>query len=153
MDPKPELPIPGRSLVTRRAVVELVRRAVSGSYGVTGFTDDGLVKGALRTLRLVEPGIRVSLQGGVSIDLRITVAQGLPVAEVARQVDSAVRYAVGRALERDVDRLAIHVGGLRFEPASFPPAPVAESPAPADAAVSEGPGPDPDVPDPEPTGR
>ena len=37
----------------------------------------------------------------------------MPVAEVARQVDSAVRYALRRALGREVDRLTIHVDGLR----------------------------------------
>ena len=37
----------------------------------------------------------------------------MPVAEVARQVDSAVRYAVRRALDREVDRLVIHIDGLR----------------------------------------
>ena len=33
----PSDPIPGRSLVTRRAVADIVRTAVLGSYGVTGF--------------------------------------------------------------------------------------------------------------------
>ena len=30
-------PTPGRSLVTRRAVADIVRTATLGSYGVTGF--------------------------------------------------------------------------------------------------------------------
>ena len=34
----PTEPIPGRSLVTRRAVVDIVRTATLGSYGVTGFS-------------------------------------------------------------------------------------------------------------------
>jgi hypothetical protein len=36
----------------------------------------------------------------------------VPVAEVARNVDTAVRYAVRQALGRDVDELAIHVDRL-----------------------------------------
>ena len=48
------------------------------------------------------------------------MAFGLPVAEVARQVDSAVRYALGRALDREPDRLTIHVSGMRYEPSSAP---------------------------------
>jgi uncharacterized alkaline shock family protein YloU len=59
------------------------------------------------------------------IELDLTVAFGLPVAEVARQVDSAVRYAIRRALDREVDRLTIHVDGLRFQPGGAPPAPPA----------------------------
>ncbi len=49
----------------------------------------------------------------LAIDLDLLVAHGLPIAEVARQVDSAVRYAIRRALGREVDRLTIHVDGLR----------------------------------------
>ena len=41
----------------------------------------------------------------------------MPIAEVARQVDSAVRYSIRRALAREIDRLTIHVDGLRV--ASF----------------------------------
>ena len=33
----PAEPIPGHTLVTRRAVADIVRTAVLGSYGVTGF--------------------------------------------------------------------------------------------------------------------
>jgi len=117
----PERSVKGRSLISRRAIVEIVRAAVLGSYGVTGFVDDGLI-GWLRTsLRLVEPGIRVTTSGRFVVDLRLTIAHGLPVAEVARQVDSAVRYAIRRALDRELDGLTIHVGGLRYQPASPPP--------------------------------
>ena len=41
------------------------------------------------------------------------MARGVPIAEVARNVDSAVRYGVHRALDRDIDELAIHVDRLR----------------------------------------
>ncbi|HLA16456.1 MAG TPA: Asp23/Gls24 family envelope stress response protein, partial [Candidatus Limnocylindrales bacterium] len=57
------------------------------------------------------------------VDIRISVAYGAPVAEVARQIDSAVRFAVRRAVEREIDRLTIHVGELRVDPAAKPPAP------------------------------
>ena len=115
----PTDPTPGRSLVTRRAVVDIVRTAVLGSYGVTGFAGEGLL-GALRVAVGLRPrAIRVELDDTLSIDLDLTVAHGLPIAEVARQVDSAVRYAIRRALDRDVDRLAIHVDGLRVRPADM----------------------------------
>ena len=44
------------------------------------------------------------------------MAHGVPIAEVARQVDSAVRYAIQFALGREVRRLTIHIGGLRVSP-------------------------------------
>jgi hypothetical protein len=48
---------------------------------------------------------------------------------VARQVDSAVRYALRRAIDREPDRLTIHVGGMRYEPSSVPPTEGPEPPA------------------------
>ena len=60
------------------------------------------------------------------IELDLTVAFGVPIAEVARQVDSAVRYGIRHALEREVDRLTIHVDGLRYQPTALPAPPVVE---------------------------
>ena len=113
----PTHPIPGRSLVTRRALVDMVRAATLGSYGVTG------------RLGRRQPGIRVRLDDGLEIELDLTVAYGVPVAEVARQVDSAVRYSFRRGLAREVGRLTIHVGGLRFSPGTVPPSVVPVSPS------------------------
>ena len=148
--PVPGQPIPepsagddrptGRSLVTSRAVIDLVRSAVRTSYGVTGVASDGPIDRWLAFIGVREPGIRVRLDGRLEIDLRLMVAFGLPVAEVARQVDSAVRYTIRRALEREVDRLTIHVGGLRYDPASVPPPsdlPSSEPPAARIAVAPE----------------
>jgi uncharacterized alkaline shock family protein YloU len=113
---------PGRSLVTRHAVVDIVRAATLGSYGVTGFAANPIAR-LLGALGLAQPGIRLDLRGGMALDLDVTVAYGLPIAEVARQVDSAVRYAVRRGLGREIERLTIHVDGLQLQPGSAPPRP------------------------------
>jgi uncharacterized alkaline shock family protein YloU len=107
--------VPGRSVVTQRALVEIVRTAVLGSYGVTGIAEP-----FLRRLGLGQPAIRVSLRPEVAVDVRLTIAYGLPVAEVARQVDSAIRYALRRALDRDIGAVRIHVAGLASGPFSTP---------------------------------
>jgi uncharacterized alkaline shock family protein YloU len=107
--------VPGRSLVTERALVELVRTAVLGSYGVTG-----LAEPFLRHFRIGDPAIRVSIKPEVEVDVRLTIAYGLPVAEVARQVDSAIRYALRRALDREIGAVRIHVAGLASGPFSTP---------------------------------
>ena len=86
----PSRAVPGRALVTRRALEEIVRAAVLGSYGVTG-----LAEPFRRRLGLGRRAIRVELRPEVAVDVHLTIAQGLPVAEVARQVDSAIRYGVG----------------------------------------------------------
>jgi uncharacterized alkaline shock family protein YloU len=114
-------PTPGRSLVARRAIVDIVRTATLGSYGVTGF-GGGPLAHLLGVIGIRERGIRLRQDDGLEIELDLTVALGVPVAEVARQVDSAVRYGIRRALDRDVARLVIHVDGLRVHPGTFPDA-------------------------------
>ncbi len=134
----PSDPIPGRSLVTRRAVADIVRTAVLGSYGVTGFAAS-LPERLLARLGLATPGLDVHLGEGVDVELELTVAYGVPIAEVGRQVDSAVRYALRRALALEVKRLVIHIDGLRFAPAGSPPEADHDDPAgvrPGDLADS-----------------
>ena len=116
----PIQPTAGRSLVTRRAVVDLVRSATLGSYGVSGFAGRPLDR-LLERLGLAQPGIVVHLGDPLDIELDLTVAYGVPVAEVARQVDSAVRYAIRRGLDLELGRLTIHIDGLRFGPGGAPP--------------------------------
>jgi uncharacterized alkaline shock family protein YloU len=123
-------PIPGRSLITRRAIVDLVRTATLGSYGVTGFAGGGPLAIVLDWLGIAPRGLRVQFGDRIEIELDLTVAFGLPIAEVARQVDSAIRYALRRALDREVNRLTIHVDGLRYQPGDLPSAH-----APADASA------------------
>ena len=130
-------PIPGRSLVTRRALRDVIRNATLGVYGVTGVPGGGPLGRALVRLGLAAPGIRLRLDAGTAIDLHLTVAYGLPVAEVARQVDASVRWAIRQATGREPDRLTIHVDGLRYEPGRPPAGEVAPSgPGPSDLAGS-----------------
>lgn len=112
---------PDRVLVTRQAILDVIRAAALGSYGVTGFAPSGL-RSALARLGLAEAGIRLSRLPRLEVDLDLEIAAGLPVAEVGRQVESAVRYAVRRAIGRDLDRLTIHVRGLRVDGAPRPTA-------------------------------
>jgi uncharacterized alkaline shock family protein YloU len=145
----PSHPTPGRSLVTRRALADIVRAATLGSYGVTGFAASPIER-LSALLGMGQPGLRLVVAGDVlRIELHLTMAYGLPVAEVARQVDSAVRYAVQRSVGREVDAIAIHIGGLRYQPGPLPPGiPVEPSRGRADGALR----PDDDlhVPEPEP---
>ena len=118
---------PGRSLVTRQAALDLVRIATLGSYGVTGFAGSPRER-LLARLGLAMPGIAVHLGDALDVELDMIVAYGVPVAEVARQVDSAVRYTLQRALGRDVRRLTIHIDGLRFGPGGAPPSVIPRDP-------------------------
>ncbi len=119
----PEQSIGGRALVTRRAVIDIVRGVTLGSYGVVGFAGNW----ADRVLGWIERrpgGLRVSVaDGALGIRMQLRVAHGLPIAEVARQVDLAVRYAIRTALGREVDQLSIRVARLELHPGGEPPHP------------------------------
>ena len=118
-------PTPGRSLVTGRALDDIVRTATLGSYGVTGFAG-GPIGRWIELLGLGRPGLAVRVDAGIEIELDLTIALGVPVAEVARQVDSAIRYAMHRALDQEVDRIVIHIDGLHVPVGgTLPQAPIA----------------------------
>lgn len=131
-------PVSGRSLVTRRAIRELVRTATLSVYGVSGFAGGGPVGHLLERLGLAQPGLHLKVGDQLTVDLQLTVAYGLPIAEVARQVESSVRYTLVRALRRDPDRVTIRIGRLRHEhgiaPSQDPAAGV--QPGPSDLAAS-----------------
>lgn len=120
-------PTPGRSLVTGRALGDIVRTATLGSYGVTGFAGSPVSR-LSAWLGLGQSGLAIRLDDGIEIELDLTVALGVPVAEVARQVDSAIRYAIKLALDREVRRILIHVDGLRVHPGGAVPVAAAEEP-------------------------
>jgi uncharacterized alkaline shock family protein YloU len=127
----------GRSIVTRRAISDIVRTAVQGSYGVTGFTDPSLSRRLLRWIGLDRPGIRLTTEDGVRLDVYITVAFGVPVAEVARQVDSAVRYSLAHYVGTEVESLTVHVDGLRYQPTAVERAEAIERADPPEHTVPE----------------
>ena len=133
----PDDPIPGRALATRRAVMDIVRAATLGSYGVAGFAG-GPLEQATAFFEGRPPGLRVTFTSAtLAIRLDLRVAHGVPVAEVARQVDSAIRYGIRRALGREVDRLEIRIRGLDA-PLGTPPPPrhAANRPGSSDLADS-----------------
>lgn len=49
----------------------------------------------------------------LDVRLSLRVAFGVPIAQVASNVEAAVRYAIRHALGRDVDSIVIHVDGLQ----------------------------------------
>ena len=133
----PERSVAGRSIVTRRAVIDIVRIAVQGSYGVMGFGDPSFGRRLLRWIGLGRPGIRLTTQGGLQLDLFINVASGVPIVEVARQVDSAVRYSIRHHLGTDVSALSIHVAGVRYQPSAGEGTEAAEQAAAGGEAASD----------------
>jgi uncharacterized alkaline shock family protein YloU len=126
MPEEPTRAVPGRAVVARRALREIVRDAALGSYGVTGLAEPTLLARCRARLGMGSRAIRMTLHPAVATEIWLTVAYGVPVAEVARQVDSAVRYRLERALARQVGPVTIHVqglgsrGGVTHPPAAIP---------------------------------
>jgi uncharacterized alkaline shock family protein YloU len=116
MPEEPSHLVAGRAVVARRALREIVRDAVLGSYGVTGLAEPTLRARLNARLGMGSRAIRVTVRPAVTAEVWLSVAYGVPVAEVARQVDSAVRYALERAIGRPVGEVAIHVQGLAGRP-------------------------------------
>ena len=80
---------PGRRSSRVARSTDIVRTATLGSYGVTGFAGGPLARLVVARAS-VQPGLVIRTDDGIEIELDLTVALGVPVAEVARQVDSAV---------------------------------------------------------------
>jgi uncharacterized alkaline shock family protein YloU len=118
----------GRGLASRRALIDIVRAATLGSYGVVGFAS-GPIDRLLGALEGRPGGLRVAIvDGTIDVRLRLRIAHGLPLAEVARQVESAIRYGIAQATGHEVRGLAIRIAGLEREPGSGPPPPPARAP-------------------------
>jgi len=128
----------GRLLVSRRAVTDIVRGAALGSYGVAGFAGS-FTDRVLARVGLATPGLRLARRhDGVHVHLELAISPGLPIAEVARQVDSSVRHAVKLATGIELVAVHIRVDRLRVEPAGeAPQAGTAAAPAAAVATTDE----------------
>lgn len=113
--------VPGHALVTRRAIAQVVRAAALRPYGVVELPGDGPFWRLQRALGIGTPGVRVRLAPAVVVDVYLQIARGLPIAEVARQVEATVRYALRRTVGLEVDRLTIHVAAVRHHPAAERP--------------------------------
>jgi uncharacterized alkaline shock family protein YloU len=132
-------PIPGRSLVTTRAIRDLVRSATMSVYGVSGFAGGGPLGRLFARFGLAHPGLEVQTGDTLVVTLVLTVAYGLPIAEVARQVEASVRYTLRTSLGREPDRVTIRIGRLVHEH-GIAPAPAHDAthgaPRPSDLADS-----------------
>jgi uncharacterized alkaline shock family protein YloU len=101
----------GHALASRRAIRQIAWRAAAGSYGVTAL-GRGPLDHLRGRLRLGTPGVDVRTDPDLEVDIHLVVAFGVPVAEVAHNVERAVRYAALQALGREPADVRVHVDGL-----------------------------------------
>jgi uncharacterized alkaline shock family protein YloU len=102
----------GRIFISSHAIAQIVERTASECYGVVGL---GSGRRARRLFPLARPRAVEMEQGsdGIALALRIVVAYGLNLAEVAASVHSRVSYEVQRLTGLPVSSLEVRIDDLR----------------------------------------
>lgn len=107
----------GKIEVLPRAIATIAAGAVGRSYGIVGMAPHTLREGVAQVLRQEDAHKGVDVQIGqdeITIDLYVIMEYGTRIAEVARNVQEHVRYAVEQALGVPVTRVNVRVQGLRM---------------------------------------
>jgi uncharacterized alkaline shock family protein YloU len=107
----------GRIEVAPRAIATIAARAVGESYGVVGMAPHTQREGVAQVLhrRDAHRGVEVRIgNDAIAIDLYVILEYGTRIAEVARNVQEHVRYAVEQALGMPVAQVNVRVQGLRM---------------------------------------
>ncbi|MFC2029511.1 Asp23/Gls24 family envelope stress response protein [Chloroflexota bacterium] len=106
----------GKVEVTPVAISSLASQAVLECYGVVGMATKDLASGIVEILQPAshKRGVDVHLDDEqIEIDLYVVIEYGTRIATVARNIQSAVKYALERALGVPVAAVHVHVQDLR----------------------------------------
>lgn len=114
----------GGGEIDRESLARSVRSAAAECYGVTAVAPVGWLQrltGWLRPTRA--SGVAVVFDGSLRVTLDLHVAAHVPNAQVADNVDEAVRYRVLRDFGRAIDELVIRIDGrpVATRPTEPPP--------------------------------
>lgn len=107
----------GRVEVSPTAISSLASQAVLESYGVVGMATKDLASGIVEILQPASHrrGVDVHIDDEqITIDLYVVIEYGTRIATVARNIQSAVKYSVERALGMPVLEVNVHVQDLRI---------------------------------------
>ncbi len=105
----------GRVTISPRAIATIAYQATRQSYGVVGLTSKNLMEGITQVI-VKDPthGIEVKYDGQkISIDLYVIIEYGTRIKSVASSVGNTVKFNVEKALGMPVERVNVHVRGLR----------------------------------------
>jgi uncharacterized alkaline shock family protein YloU len=105
----------GRVTISPRAIATIAYQATRQSYGVVGLTSKNLMEGITQVI-VKDPthGIEVKYDGKkISIDLYVIIEYGTRIKSVATSVSNTVKFNVEKALGMPVERVNVHVRGLR----------------------------------------
>jgi len=102
--------------ISPNAVATIAYHAVRESYGVVGLAPKNLADGIVRSItREPSRGVTVEYNGeAIDIEVHIIVEYGTRINSVAKSVANTVRFHVEKALGLRVNKIDVHVAGLRI---------------------------------------
>jgi len=102
--------------ISPNAVATIAYHAVRESYGVVGLAPKNLADGLVRSItREPSRGVTVQYNGeDIDIEVHIIVEYGTRINSVAKSVANTVRFHVEKSLGLRVNRIDVHVAGLRI---------------------------------------
>ena len=106
----------GKIEVTPTAIASLASQAVLECYGVVGMATKDLASGIVEILQPASHrrGVDVQISSSqIVVDLYVVIEYGTRIATVARNIQSAVKYTLEKALGVPVSAVNIHVQDLR----------------------------------------
>lgn len=106
----------GRINVSPTAIASLASQTVLECYGVVGMARKDLASGIVEILQPASHRRGVDIQiddDRIMVDLYVVIEYGTRIAVVARNIQSAVKYALERSLSVPVFAINVHVQDLR----------------------------------------
>ncbi len=102
--------------VSPGAIATIAYHATLESYGVVGLAPKNLADGIVRSItRDPARGVTVRYNGeDIDIEIQVIVEYGTRINSVAESVGNTVRFHVEKALGLRVNKIDVHVAGLRI---------------------------------------
>jgi uncharacterized alkaline shock family protein YloU len=101
--------------VSATAISTLVSHTVTQTYGVVGMSTPNLASDIAATItRDPHRGVEVRIkENAIEIELYVVLEYGIRIASVATSIINTVRYTVEKHCGLPVNKVAVHVQGLR----------------------------------------
>ena len=101
--------------ISPNAVATIAYHAILESYGVVGLAPKNLADGIVKSItREPSRGVTVDYDGDeINIEVHIIVEYGTRINSVAQSVANTVRFHVEKSLGLKVNKIDVHVAGLR----------------------------------------
>jgi uncharacterized alkaline shock family protein YloU len=101
--------------ISPNAVATIAHQATLESYGVVGLAARNMADGLVKSItRDPSRGITVKYNGeDIDIEIHVIIEYGTRIRSVAESVANTVRFHVEKALGLKVNRVNVHVAGLR----------------------------------------